>query len=400
MDNVLQKFEDEGLLRHFMLFLEGIASDQLATSNISILLTMEMAMLQSLNTTTQMRYRNDTCLFWETVLAIGGPRLLRLFSSDKHFGKVNSNECERSKYNPQQGSFNFAVPDERVLRKSKTFVEKEIPCGFIEDSLQFLDPSKQYIISFDGKQTGVGLKNEGEGDVNLWGFEGPPTLDDMRRSKAFSVDFISDVAACASEDETQLKYGSVVHKLKVIVQRNTKRIRNLRQGIVRHEILRSTFNKTIMKHPDKGSKYHLAFADIEVFISRAEKVISDLLAVNKEWCAVMAMINRNDQYFQMDRSIDVSRQGNLLQLLQPNVINELRPNFLPSKPQFVKQRTPEWHRLRSRAMVTGSTMHNAIGLRTLKDQKDHFDKFVLHKVFADQPTPAMVHGTNFEVNFT
>ena len=37
-----------------------------------------------------------------------------------------------------------------------------------------LDPNKEYIISLDGKQTGKGLKDIGQGDVDLLGFEGPP----------------------------------------------------------------------------------------------------------------------------------------------------------------------------------------------------------------------------------
>ena len=135
-----------------------------------------MSMLQSLQSTTQMRYRADMCLFWESVLSVGGPKLLRLFASDKHFGTVNSNICDKSKYHPALGNFNFAVPDERILRKSKTFIPKEIKCGIIDNSLCLLDPNKEYIISFDGKQAGLGLRKECEGDVNLWGFEGPTNI--------------------------------------------------------------------------------------------------------------------------------------------------------------------------------------------------------------------------------
>ena len=44
-------------------------------------------------------------------------------------------------------------------------------------------------------------------------------------------------------------------------------------------------------------------------------------------------------------------------------------------------------------------MHNALGLRTLKMQKEHLDEFVLGKIPKDkEPTPAMTHGIKHEVN--
>ena len=55
---------------------------------------MELALLFSLASTAQMRYREETTLIWEVLLSVGGPRTLRLFSSNKHQGTVNSGECE------------------------------------------------------------------------------------------------------------------------------------------------------------------------------------------------------------------------------------------------------------------------------------------------------------------
>ena len=85
IEDVVKNFDKEGLLLHFMAFMQMISSGQLSVVNMAVLLSMEMALLFSLVSTTQMRYRSDTSLFWETVLSVGGPRTLRLFSSDKHF---------------------------------------------------------------------------------------------------------------------------------------------------------------------------------------------------------------------------------------------------------------------------------------------------------------------------
>ena len=136
---------------------------------MAVLLAMEMALIFTLTSMTQMRYRHDTSLFWETVLAVGGPRMLCLFLSDKHFGQVNSGECAKSKYVPNKGHFNFVVPDEKTLLKSKMGLPKVIPCGIIEESVQLLDKVKEFVLLLDGKQLIPGLLNEDEGDVNLWG---------------------------------------------------------------------------------------------------------------------------------------------------------------------------------------------------------------------------------------
>lgn len=41
--------------------------------------------------------------------------------------------------------------------------------------------------------------------------------------------------------------------------------------------------------------------------------------------------------------------------------------------RYVKQRTERWHDIRKTAKVIGSTAHAALGLDTLKRQKEHFD---------------------------
>ena len=76
----------------------------------------------------------------------------------------------------------------------------------------------------------------------------------------------------------------------------------------------------------------------------------------------------------------------------------IHPGFLDSNPEYIKQRTPEWFTVRRQSHITASTMHNALGFRTLKAQKDHYDEFILGKVppVAQTPSP-LIHGTKHEV---
>ena len=293
LTKVLCKCEEKGLTQHFMALISQIAAGTLPVTNMAFLLSLEVALLHSLKNSTQMRYHKDTSVFWEVALSVGGPRLIRLFSSDKHFGQVNSGDCSKSKYPPKKGSYNFAVPDERTLRKSKTQIPKDVPCGLIDESLELLDNNKEFILSLNGKQVGQGLKEHGVGDVNLWGFEGPPSLKDTLRHLRFESNNILSLAdKVYDQEDSNFIDPDVVKDLKFVVQTLSFHIKKLHEAKVRHEILRSSFTKKITKFPDQGSRYKIAFSDIDAFIARADMVIKDLLHLNVRWCLLMATINK------------------------------------------------------------------------------------------------------------
>ena len=74
--------------------------------------------------------------------------------------------------------------------------------------------------------------------------------------------------------------------------------------------------------------------------------------------------------------------------------------FLENNPQYVKQRCDKWKELRKKSRVTGSTMHNALGLQNLKEQKLHYNKFVSKTIADDEdPNDAMIHGQKHEVRY-
>ena len=57
-----------------------------------------------------------------------------------------------------------------------------------------------------------------------------------------------------------------------------------------------------------------------------------------------------------------------------------------------------WEQLRQYSVITGSTCSNAIGLTTLADQKEHFDRFVLNKKeeISEELQQRFAHGVEFE----
>ena len=135
--------------------------------------------------------------------------------------------------------------------------------------------------------------------------------------------------------------------------------------------------------PDQGSRYQIAFSDIEAFLARADIVIKDMLSLNRKWCNIMACINRNTQCFLGTGTVDLEKQKNFRILLKPQMIELSNPGFLNDNPEYVKQRTVEWFNNRRRSRIMASTMHNALGLRTLKAQKDHFELPVVNGMDAN-----------------
>ena len=201
----------------------------------------------------------------------------------------------KSRYEPNKGSFNFAVPDERLLRKSRTGLPKVIKCGIIHESIPLLNLEKEFVLSVDGKQTSPGLLNESEGDVNLWGYEGPPSLAENLECIRLQENVIIEVVNKASREDSDFK--DVVKDLKIIVHVITKYIRNLREAKVRYEQLQKRFQKKIKMRPNIGSKYSVAFSEIDCFIKRADDVIKRLLQTNVKWCRIMSKINGNEHCF-------------------------------------------------------------------------------------------------------
>ena len=106
----------------------------------------------------------------------------------------------------------------------------------------------------------------------------------------------------------------------------------------------------------------------------------------------MSLINGNSHCFRRTGPVLLNNLSNSRLLHDPE--NLLVDDFLTDNPQFMKQRSDLWMEFRKGFQLTGSTMYNALGLQTLKDQKLHFRKYVKKEDIPQKPSPAMEHGTN------
>ena len=133
------------------------------------------------------------------------------------------------------------------------------------------------------------------------------------------------------------------------------------------------------------SALHAHLYDIDCFLNKYMETLMELIRC-------IADINDTETEFALSEEINLNEKENYVPL----------PDDTDShNPHFVKQRSEEWHRIRREALITGSTIYKALGLDTLKAQKEHFDSVmcgVSEKQPSDEQLKNMKYGTDNEIN--
>ena len=74
----------------------------------------------------------------------------------------------------------------------------------------------QYVLSYDGKHVSQGFKGTNFGDVDLWGFEGPPSLKDHEQRLLNDLEFIDDITQTLNADNRSTILENLCGLLSVI----------------------------------------------------------------------------------------------------------------------------------------------------------------------------------------
>ena len=88
----------------------------------------------------------------------------------------------------------------------------------------------------------------------------------------------------------------------------------------------------------------------------------------------MSQIRSIAQYFPLGTCINLKLQGNCATLIPPDKIIIGDDEVL--NPEFTKQGSDEWLENRKKGVITGSTANAALGLDTVKKQKEHFKYYI------------------------
>ena len=225
LDVIIDKLHHTSQLHDFMCLLWDLKCGRLPCDNIVFLLLLECMKFQNCENIVGMRYGDKTKLFWTIVYRLCKGSRLKFFSGSKNWRQVVNKETDRSIYDPDVSKINFAVPDEKVLHEYRQELPKLNPPGKIHASLKLLHNKNNIILMGDGKLVTQGLKTDFAGDVNLFGHETRPNLDDLKEEYRNLLEYIS--ACCRNFKCSNIQdQCSILGDLLEITTKLCQRIRN------------------------------------------------------------------------------------------------------------------------------------------------------------------------------
>ena len=163
--------------------------------------------------------------------------------------------------------------------------------------------------------------------------------------------------------------NTLIEQLKKCLFILSNRIRTLQEYIVKRKLAVQNLLKKV-EGLWKESTLANAISYVQTQIIKSEKCVERLLQHNDELGFFISILNGTcDDYRLGSGTIDLGKQQNFICL-----IDQSHESVTSENPEHIKQRSPAWDDLRKNAKVTGSSLYKALGMRSLKEQKEHFDK--------------------------
>ena len=368
LSNVVEVLYESGQLNDFMHLLEYLSNRSFPCTNIVFVLLMERIRFQSCSNTIGMRYCGLTKKFWTIVYRLCKGVGLKFFSGEKNWGQVVNKSTSKSKYTSRNSKINFAVPDEKVLWNYNRVLPKVIPPGKIESGLNLLNNKKDIIIMGDGKMVMKGLKTNFEGDVNLFGHEKEPNLNDLKNEIDNKLDYVSRCVKHFPKITVHDKYQTLVNMITILTD-VIRRVKNF------HKTEEKKLN-TYIKQKENGPKNvpDKAISNCKTNMYTAVLWIRKALLLNLNLSKLCSSMQKNLHIFSSANSIDMVKISNLRLLYESSYICE-HINSL-DYPHLIKRNSEHWQDLLKQSYVTDSTICHALGLKGLKSMRKHFKQFV------------------------
>ena len=390
-----------GLKEQFLAFFQLVANNSFPLDNLSLLLFLETVKFFYCANTSEMRYSDITKWFWKAGYRLFHGKFLYFMGGPKNIGTL-AESTSRGTFNPKDAKINFAVPSVSSLesfRISDIELPKRMPTGVIEPVLQSLSSINEttaYMLCADGKKVTAGIDMVG-GDVDMFSFEDGEKLSErIQRLETELVTFnslILDLKDGLEIDKSDQRPITVT-RLKECNTIISKRLQEARQLKKNQEFGLCRF-KTLGGEKWKESKYIYAISGLQASLFEIKEYITHALGVIKHICRYIALLEGTDMSFHSTVAgrVDISTQDNML-LLNTSDDKEVVES------RFVKQRSDIWFSIREKAPVTGSTIHNAIGLRGRKEQANHIERAVnkVEQEVPDEVRKRMSYGTDNEIN--
>ena len=248
--------------------------------------------------------------------------------------------------------------------------------GILEGAIKMLDKSKQYVLSIDGKKIAPGLSKPLFGDINLWAHK-KPNLEGALKKRNEELEFIAKIDKEINEIDGNSEIQPKIKMLPALLSKMSEYISWIRNTEIGHRTLLKKLEKLAINNPDKKKDYTFGMESVKALVLTTVDWIQRALFTNKELCSVLSCFNNNETLFARHDVISMNQQRNIRQLIP---VEKMPPQVdVNNNEHFVKQRSTLWHEIQKRCVVSASSAFNALGLRSLKEQKIHHTTYVQKK---------------------
>jgi hypothetical protein len=367
---------DETVVNDFVVMCNGLANGLFDPKNVPFLLSLERAKFECLKSTTQMRYRDTTKLFWKLLKSETTGRSLRFAGGPKSAGAVLAKRSARGKYDPRQSKINFAIPSGSVLTSADPLqLEKksEVAPGIIVESFDYLDAAKDFVLMADGKGLARGQLPGGKGDVDMFGHENKPTKKELQAFLENTVTTINALREDCSGTALLACLAQLAELLKMLLEKSDY-FQNRKKGIM----------KRFQSEQNKRS-FDAGIAWVKSMDFKIRSSCRDLRNLSLDVAAILAHRNRDFANFRAGSEL-VHMMSNY-RSLRP--VKDVEAAFDVTKAtELVKPGSEEWKRLRVMACITADKLFHGIGLSTFKDLRAVIKEF--HSEEKEETLPDMV----------
>ena len=339
-----EKLQDAQLADLFRIALRQLASGRLPVDHISHVCFLERAFFQSLETTTRMRYSEQTKNFWTVVYFVLGGLGRRLFSGPKNFDQILSGEATPGHFDPLLSKTNFAVPNKQVLIDySKNLRQLHLP-GHLDEMYtlaeQLAAEGARFVLSFDLKTVAEGLAPEfGLGDVSFFSDYGEET--EIEKQKEEYLEMETTISSLNQE----LLHGNFHHKVLDIIFHLSCQGQALVSRLQQIDVNISKLEKRTLA----AERFKYAMSKWNVKKYDVQNALSAYLPCVGEVCYLLSFFRGTRDLFCIADERNPLDMRNLFVLLDPS--------------QYVNSL--------SKCLVQSSSIGKALGFSTLESCKAH-----------------------------
>ena len=314
-DKIWYKFADK-LKKHkqshaFVNLVTALGCNKMSLDNLSWKCALDMGKLSLCKTTTKMKYDPECIEFFSLFALMFGSSAVDVLRGPANFSQVITDKTRCGLYDPQQGTFNFAIPSLTTLKKVSSGYPKNIPVGLVEHSLciaeeQAKEHGTQYILGFNGKLVAAGCKGENEGDINLWGRERPSltfVVKQLEINERLCRDINMEVTT-----KSKLKHYKLARQLLFAV---SEHLRALCERVRSIFYIKKRLIQTCSENPANQLKYMRRISLIHQNSSDCEAVLKLALSTQKTVVELIANEIGTHSLFHADTSVDLSQQQNV-----------------------------------------------------------------------------------------